>query len=119
MTKHDFKTKINIGALIVLFIVAGTYTYFKMKDALFGSNIKISGIFDGQVFNSPIVNITGTAKKMKLFAIDGRAISFNGASQFNESLVLIPGYNIVNIHSEDSFGRQIEKNYRVYYKSNT
>jgi len=62
-----------------------------------------------------VMQITGNAKNTVNLTLNGREISINEAGDFNETIVLLTGYNIINITARDKFGYMDEKNYKLIY----
>ena len=70
----------------------------------------------GLTFNTNILKMTGNAKNAIDLSLNGRAISIDQAGNFNETIALLLGYNIVDIRATDKFGHIDEKNYQLIYK---
>ena len=98
---------------MVLFIVV--YSFFRSKDLIFGVKIKDVNIVDGTKVTDNILKITGNAKNAVLLTLDDRPISIDQKGNFNETIALSPGYNIINIKAKDQFGNNDEKNYKLMY----
>ncbi|PIR68548.1 hypothetical protein COU49_00705 [Candidatus Nomurabacteria bacterium CG10_big_fil_rev_8_21_14_0_10_35_16] len=110
---QDVKKIVKIVALVFLFIFIVTYTFFNAKDLIFGVKIKDVKI-ESEIENEPnIVKITGNAKNAKKLTLNGREISIDQAGNFNETIALLVGYNIVTIRAEDKFGYEDEKDYQL------
>ena len=67
----------------------------------------------GATLASNVVEITGIAKHAIYLSLDGREISVNQLGDFDETIALLPGYNIINIRAKDKFGNTDEKNYQI------
>jgi len=64
------------------------------------------------------IEITGIAKNAIDLTLDGREISVDQQGDFDETIALLPGYNIINIKAKDKFGNVDDKNYQLMYKGN-
>jgi len=73
-------------------------------------------IVDGSTMTNNILNITGNAKNALDLTLDGREISIDQQGNFNETIVLLPGYDIITIKAEDKFGNIDEKDYKLIYQ---
>jgi len=109
----DIKKIIKITSLSIFIIFIIIFTYSRSKDLVRGVEIKDVNIVDGVKVIDNIINITGNAKNANNLTLDGRVISVDLKGNFNETLALLPGYNIVNIKAEDEFGNVDEKNYKL------
>jgi len=107
-TKKHIKTSFIIG----LFLIIGFFSYFKTKDLFIGVNLKVNGINDGNVTNS-LVEISGKAKNATYLGINDRSIFIEPNGNYSESLLLLPGYNIITIKAQDKFNNQSEKVYKL------
>jgi uncharacterized membrane protein len=116
MEKILFNKKITqIVGLSVFFLLIVFYAFFVSKDLIFGVKIKNVNLNDGATVTDNIMKITGVAKNAIKLTLDGREISVDQAGNFNETIALLPGYNIINIEAQDKFGKVDEKNYQLMY----
>jgi len=113
---QDAKKIVKMVALAVLFIFIVTYAFFNAKDLIFGVKIKNVNIENGIDSEANIVKITGNAKNANKLTLNGREISIDQTGNFNETIVLLMGYNIVTIKAEDKFGYEDEKDYQLIGK---
>ncbi|KKQ88220.1 MAG: hypothetical protein UT09_C0001G0005 [Parcubacteria group bacterium GW2011_GWF2_38_8] len=102
--------KVVFFSVFLLFIVI--YAFSRSKDLIWGVKIKNTNLADGKVEDN-VARITGKAKNALSLILNGRVISINQAGDFDETIALLPGYNIVNIKAEDKFGNSDEKNYQI------
>ena len=114
--RSKFKFRLKVGFLILLFIVIGGYSYYKTRDVLQGVKLAINTIKDGQSFSTPAIEIQGSAKNAAYLSLDDRPIFMDKDGKFDESLLLLPGYNIINVKAQDKFGKKVEKNYQLIFK---
>jgi hypothetical protein len=113
--RQDAKKIIKIVSLSVLFLFIVLYAFFRSKDLLLGVRIKNVNIVDGAKVTNNIMNITGVAKNATDLTLDGREISVDQQGNFNETIALLPGYNVIELKAQDKFGHVDEKNYKVIY----
>jgi hypothetical protein len=111
----DAKKIVKITGFSVFFIIIIVYAFFVSKDLIFGVKIKNVNLADGAIFTENIVKVTGNAKNAINLILNGREISINEQGDFEETIVLLPGYNIINLKAQDKFGRIDEKNYKLMY----
>jgi hypothetical protein len=105
--------KIIILSIFLLFIV--TYAFFRSKDLIFGVKISNVNIIDGSKVTDNILKITGNAENAINLTLNDRTISIDQKGNFNETIILLPGYNVINIKAKDEFGNSDEKNYKLMY----
>lgn len=107
------KKILKIAGLSIFFILIIIYAFFRSHDLIFGVKIKNVNIVDGTKVASNILEITGNAKNATNLTLNGREISIDQEGNFNETIVLLIGYNIMNIKAQDKFGYSDEKNYQI------
>ena len=113
---QDAKKIVKITSLSALFIFITAYAIFNAKDLIFGVKIKNVNIENGVDSEINIVKITGNAENAKNLTLNGREISIDQAGNFNETIALLSGYNIITIEAKDKFGYKDEKNYQLIGK---
>ena len=112
MTQNTKKI-IKAAGLSLFFILIIGYAFFVSKDLIFGVKIKNVNLADGTTFIESVIKITGNAKNAVILTLNGREISIDQTGNFNETIALLAGYNIVNIRAQDKFGYVDEKNYKL------
>jgi len=110
------KKIVKIAGLSVFFILIIVYAFFVSRDLIFGVSIKNVNLVDGATVTENVIKITGNAKNAINLILDGREISVDQVGNFDETIALLLGYNIINIKAQDKFGYIDEKNYKLIYK---
>jgi len=113
--QNSAKKIIKISSICILFLFIILYAFFRSKDLIFGVQIKNVNITDGEKVTNNVMNITGIAKNATDLTLDGREISVDQQGNFNETIALLSGYNVISIRARDKFGHIDEKNYKVIY----
>ncbi len=113
---YNFKKILLTSIGVGLFVVIGIYTVLKMKDVIWGVDVVVRGVVDGETVTEPKITLEGNARNIKLLTINDRIIGVGENGEFRDSLLLAPGYNIVSIKGDDKFGKHIRHEYRVVYK---
>lgn len=113
---YNFKKILLTTFGIGLFVVIGIYTAMKMKDVIWGVDVTVSGVTDGETVTTPKITLEGNARNIKILTINDRVVGVGEDGGFRDSLLLSPGYNIVSIKGDDKFGKKIHHEYRVVYK---
>lgn len=113
--QNDAKKILKIAAISVFAIFVVVYGFFRSKDLIFGVQIKDVNVADGAKVADNIIKIKGNAKNAVNLTLNDREISINQQGNFDETIILFSGYNIVSIKAEDEFGNSDEKNYKLIY----
>lgn len=116
MEKILSKKIIKITGFSIFFILIVVYAILGSKDLIFGVKIKNVNLVDGATATESILKLTGNARNAIKLTLNGREISVDKEGNFSETIVLLLGYNIINIKAEDKFGYVDEKNYKLMYR---
>jgi hypothetical protein len=103
------KKTLQIGGLVVFFLFLIIYGIWGSHSLIFGVKIKNVDL----KITENIMQFTGNAEKATSLILNGREISVNEAGDFDETLVLLSGYNIITLIAKDKFGYVDEKNYKL------
>ncbi|MFA6524233.1 MAG: hypothetical protein WC264_02575 [Candidatus Paceibacterota bacterium] len=106
--------KIILLSFFLIFIII--YAFFRSQELIFGIKIKNVNIVDNQKVTDSIIKITGNAKNAIKLTLNDREISVNQQGNFDETIALLLGYNIISIKAQDKFGNNDEKNYKLIYE---
>ena len=114
----DDGKKIKVAIFAVFFLFIALYGFLRSTDLLFGVKIKkitLNGLpaESGSVLNESVVKISGNAKNAVKLALNGREISVDLEGNFEETIALLSGYNIVSIQATDKFGYMDGENYKL------
>ena len=110
---NNIKKTVQITSLVIFFLLIIVYAFFRSHDLIFGVKIKNVNMVDGTKIENKIQKITGNAKNATKLTLNGREISIDQRGNFDETIVLLKGYNMVNIRAQDKFGYVNEKNYQI------
>jgi len=121
----DAKKILKIVSLSVLLLFIIIYTFFRAKDVIFGVKIiDVNMGFPeallpensiGKASGTNILKITGNARNAVSLTLNDRIISVDQEGNFNETIALLSGYNVISIKAKDEFGNSDEKNYKLMY----
>lgn len=108
---------LKIAGVAIFFILIITYAILGSHDLIFGVKIKNVNILDGIKVTDSVLKVTGNAKNATNLSLNGREISIDLLGNFEETVALLPGYNIISIVAKDKFGYIDEKNYKLIYQN--
>jgi len=110
---HTF-AKIGIVALLV--IIFAIYGFYRARNFLTGPVITIESPQKGQTFSDSYIEVKGTAKNVAMIFLNGRQIYTDKQGHFKENLLLIKGYNIIELSAKDKFNREIKDTREIVLK---
>jgi energy-coupling factor transporter transmembrane protein EcfT len=113
------KSPLILAIISCLIIII--YGFFGAKNIIFGVkikdvNINRQPIINGSVFKESALIISGNAKNAVNLSLNGREISINQDGDFNETIALLLGYNVLVLQAQDKFGYTDEKDYQLIYR---
>lgn len=111
----QYKKIIQLGSFFIFFLFIILYALFGSRNLISGVKIKNVNIVDGAKVTDPILEIKGNAKNATNLTLDDREISINEDGNFDETIAILVGYNIVSIKARDKFGYTDEKDYKLIY----
>lgn len=111
----SYKKIIKISGFSLFFLLIIIYAFLRSKDLIFGVKIKNVNLTDETKINENITEIKGNAKNATLLTLNGREISIDELGNFNETIVLLSGYNVIDIKAKDKFGNVDEKIYKLMH----
>ena len=111
----DAKKILKIVSILALLLFIVIYSFFRAKDVILGVKITNVNIVDGAKMTDNILKVTGNARNAINLTLNGREISVDQKGNFEETIALSSGYNIISIKARDEFGNKDEKNYKLMY----
>lgn len=118
LSRNGIKKIIRISIFSLVFLVIVGYAIFAFHDFILGPSIDITEPANGSTFTSPIITVTGIAKRIQEISFNGRPITMDEKGNFRETALLAPGYNIFLLTASDKFGRSREYRLEFIYKVN-
>lgn len=104
--KTPIKTILERGILSILFLGVVFFAFNRLSALRKGPEVTLDSLVSGASIDSLITPISGTALRTRELRINGQEIFLNRDLRFEETLVLVPGFNVIEIFAEDRFGKQ-------------
>lgn len=98
------------GALLLMLLIA--YSAYQARAYLAGPRVRIGETLR----NGPLLDIAGTAERVAFVSLNGRQIFTDERGVWQETILLLPGYNVVSLSATDRFGRETET-HRDFYRT--
>jgi hypothetical protein len=118
LTRYGTKKIVRriVFALIILVIIG--YAIFASHDFILGPSISLSEPENGASFDTPSIRIKGVVQRIQDISLNGRSITIDDKGNFNEAVILAPGYNVFELIARDKFGRSKDYRLELVYKVN-
>jgi len=110
---NRLKPKHWVGLTFCLVILI--YSTYQMYDIASGPKLTIKSPTPNTAVSSPLVEVTGQAKRISRIYLNDNQIFTDESGQFKEKLLLAPGYTIIKLKVQDRFGRQVEQRFGLVY----
>ncbi|OHA16298.1 MAG: hypothetical protein A2830_00120 [Candidatus Taylorbacteria bacterium RIFCSPHIGHO2_01_FULL_44_110] len=113
LTRTAFIRVLKIGfAILVMFIIAA-YALWRSFAYARGPNIIILGPANYASINSTTTNITGRIERANMITLNGKAITIDEQGNFNETIIVFVGTNILTLEARDQFDRTAWKQIQI------
>ncbi len=114
MTRINLLPSIIILSAIIL--VAVGVTVFSTIDLARGPELSNISPANGTVLTDPLITVEGRVDRINRLYFNDRQIFADPDQKFSESLLLLPGYNILTIRAQDQFEREVKKKLNLIYQ---
>lgn len=94
------------------------YGVFNGRNLILGPTIEITYPKDNMETTEKLIAIRGKANNVVFLSLNNRPIFIDTENNFEEKLLLYPGFNIISIYGKDRFKNEVIKEFRLYYKEN-
>ena len=95
--------KIIIAIVVVVFV---GYAIFEARSLIQGPDLIIYSPKDNEVVKNPVLDIQGKAKNIFQLTINGRPIFITPDGLFYDKLLLLNGYNTIEVKVKDKFDQE-------------
>ncbi len=113
LTRYGIKKLLKIALFTCVVCVVIGYALFATHDFILGPSLSITEPQSGSSFALPMIHIKGIVERIREISLNGRPITIDDKGNFDEVVLLAPGYNIFTLEIKDKFGRS--KEYRLEY----
>ena len=118
ITRYGIHKLLKITAYTVAILIVLGYGIFATHDFILGPTISLSEPKNGSMFTHPDIRIRGIVQRIQDITLNGRPITIDDKGNFNEAVLLAPGYNIFELVAHDKFGRNKDVRLELVYAVN-
>jgi hypothetical protein len=118
MNKYKFERGFNIRLFLIILAVVLLVSYgiFNARDLIIGPTVEIFNPSKDIETETNVIEVNGRAKNITFISLNEKPISVDTEGLFDETLLLSPGSNTIQIRARDRFKKEIVKTVKVYYK---
>lgn len=114
--KHNGIYYLKLYSLVTLGLIIIIYSGFQAQKIVRGPVLVLTSPLNGATYTTPLIEIKGKAKHTSELLLNSRPLYTDRAGDFADTLLLIPGYNIIRLEAKDKFGSQTERQIEIIYK---
>lgn len=107
---NKLRKRLMIAVSVFILAGIGSYGIYQARAYLRGSRI----IIESKTREGPLLALAGTAERIAFLSLQGRQIFTDENGHWQETVLLLPGYNSVAVVARDRFGRKTEKYFEAY-----
>lgn len=115
----DLKHYITYISLALIFTIIGGYTVFQFRHIVEGPSISFLIPNAGNLVHNPVFPVEGVVHNVREIQINGSNAFIDEAGNFNNTILLSEGYNVITVSGEDKFNRRVERKIELIYKKPT
>jgi len=117
MTRYRTSLVIKVIAIVLSLLAVVSYILFNSRIFIAGPKIDIKSPENGALIeDSALIHVEGQAQNIAYLWFNSRSIYTDENGNFKESLLLHPGYNIIQISAKDKFNRKTTETLEVVYE---
>ncbi len=111
--RDKLKDKLRIGLIALISIIILSYTYYEARFLITGPELRVISPQNNVVVTDPLLQLNGKVRNISSLTINGRLIMITPDGSFNDKLLLLDGYNTIEIKVKNKFGQENQKILRV------
>ncbi len=98
-----------LGSAIILVLLA-SYGVYQAREYLRGPHI----VIEEKQADGLLLRIGGQAERIAFLSLQGKQIFTDENGHWQETILLLPGYNSIQLAATDRFGRKTEEHTEAY-----
>lgn len=117
MSQYKFENGFNIrlSVIIISILLLVSYGIFNARSLITGPVIEVFSPTIAETTENTVI-VKGRVKNMTFISLNERPIFVDKEGLFEEKLLLVPGFNIIEIKARDRFKQEASKEIKIYYK---
>ncbi len=119
-TRKISSLRLRILLKTSLFFLTGiallSYAALEARAYLVGIDISVRTPAHGVTVHEPLISVAGTITNAAFITLNGRELLTDESGEFEERVLVSPGYNRLTIAAEDKFGRVKEEKIEIVYR---
>jgi hypothetical protein len=102
---------------ILFFALIIFYGLFRSRDVLLGIRLDVYDITSGQSVTERVLDLKGLSAHAVKVTVNGQTALLAEDGNWKNTVILLPGYNVITVIAVDKFDKSVSKELVVYYKA--
>lgn len=107
---NQFRKRLMIASSVLILVGIASYGAYQARAYLSGPHL----IIESKTREGWLMALAGTAERIAFLSLQGKQIFTDENGRWQETLLLLPGYNNITVAATDRFGRKTEKHFEAY-----
>lgn len=112
-TRTTFLRIIKVGSAILIVLLIIAYALWRSLAYARGPQITILEPTNYASITSSTTHVIGRVERANVITLNGKAITIDEQGNFNETIIVFPGTNILTFEARDQFSRTVKKQVQV------
>jgi hypothetical protein len=104
---------VKIGSAVLVVLIIGAYALWRSFAYAQGPHITLSQPTNYASITSTTTHVIGRVERANTITLNGKAITIDEQGNFDETIVVFPGTNVLTLVARDQFGRSVETHIRL------
>ena len=102
---------------LFLFTLVLAYGTYQFRGVVWGPEITITSPKSGELLATGRIKVQGQSSEISSLYLNGRRIFTDASGEFSENVLLLEGYNIIEVKAIDKMNRSAVRQLQIVYKS--
>lgn len=107
---NKLRKRLTIAVFVLALAGIGSYGIYQARAYLSGPRI----IIESKTREGSLLVLAGTAERIAFLSLQGKPIFTDENGRWQETVLLLPGYNSMAVVARDRFGRKTEEYFEAY-----
>ncbi len=112
-TRTTFLRIIKIGSAILIVLLIIAYAIWRSFAYARGPRITLSEPTNYASITSSTTHIIGRVERANTITLNGKTVTIDEQGNFNETIIVFPGTNILTLVAHDQFNRTVQEQVQV------
>lgn len=117
--RDRLKKNIKLGIITLLCFLIFGYTFYEARFLIGGPELIINSPKNNITVTDSLLEIKGQVRNLSGLTINGRPVMITTDGLFNDKLLLLDGYNTIEVKVKNKFGQKTEEILKIFLNPKT